>query len=155
FEIRIPKRLPFREDQQRIRTFHTTIIAGSQLNAIAEKLFRFVHSLWIVGSNGSALREQILDDFYRRRIPHVVRSRLECKAPYANALVAKIPVKVPAYLVDETRSLIPVNRIHSLEHLHFVLVLAAGIDESANVFGEAASAEADAGEQKRRTDSRI
>src|SRR5215469_15200516 len=58
-------------------------------------------------------------------------------------------------LFDKPRRLALVYRIDSLENLHSIFVLPAGIDQRFDVFRETTSAESHSGKQKRGADSRV
>src|SRR5215475_14868163 len=58
-------------------------------------------------------------------------------------------------LFDKPRGLSVVYRIDSLENLHSIFVLPAGIDQRFDIFRETTSAESHYGKQKCRVDSRV
>src|ERR1700693_520142 len=111
-EIRMAVLVPVRYYDQCVRAGERLIISLGIIYSVAEQTPGVVERSWIVRADRHSLLQQRLDQRQRRRLSHVVGSRLEGETPDRDAASAQLFPQGAADLRQENRLLTLVGRFH-------------------------------------------
>src|SRR5258706_1969950 len=110
-EIGAPELIPLREDDERVCTPESSIVIFEIADRTAEIFTRFIEGDGVVDVHHDTPLSEFADDRHARRVPHILRVRLEREAPDGHNLPRQLAAEMTAHVLYNSHPLEIIDRL--------------------------------------------